>query len=668
MNIQKFSLVLFIVIIGCGKKSTDFNIENIKLKRIDSLFDISKDTSVSDSIRFSSLNKSKVTIDKIKNDSIRVKLLVQLSYNKLINKNYKQFRKLNFEILKIESKKSLNRNTALVYGYLGYYSQLKYKPDSAFYFYNNALNIYKQLDKDISEGNMLLSMATIQENIKNYTGSEINTIKAISKLKNSKQYRSLYLSYNNLGVVYSKLRHFNLSIKNYQKAFEYLNKFDNNNSLRAISFNNIGKVYSRMGDYKKSIVYFKKASTILNIRQKTYAMILNNMAYSKFKLDELDEIPELFFKSLKISDSLKIKDGQVMSNRRLSEYYLSQSDTLKAINHALISENIAKESNYTDGLLESYLLLSKLEPGKKGQKHLEKYIKLSDSLQQQDRVIREKFTRIAYETDEIIIEKETETKKKWQVILFSGVGAGFSILFFIYMRQRSKNKELVFIQDQDKANVEIYNLMLSQQKMFNKGSAEEKKRISKELHDDILSRLFGARLSLDSINESKEEEDIADREKSIEELQMIEEDIRKISHNLSSSQFSENMSFATLVDQLLVKQSKITKFNYELSFSNNLNLENISNTIKINCYRILQESIQNINKYAKATTVKINFSVENGYLLYTLEDNGIGFNIKTINKGIGIKNIKSRVKDLKGNVKFISNHEGGTKIQVKVPL
>jgi len=70
----------------------------------------------------------------------------------------------------------------------------------------------------------------------------------------------------------------------------------------------------------------------------------------------------------------------------------------------------------------------------------------------------------------------------------------------------------------------------------------------------------------------------------------------------------------------------------------------------------------------KATNVNINFSSKNGYLLCTLEDNGIGFNIKTIKKGIGIKNIRSRVKDLKGNVKFISNHESGTKIQVKVPL
>jgi len=668
MNIKKFGLVLFIVILGCGKKSNDLNVEKNNFNRIDSLFDISKDTSVCDSLRFSSLNTSKILIDKVKNDSIKIRLLVQLSYYKLLSRDYQQFRQLNYEILKIDSKKSLNLNTALVNGYLGFYYQHKYKPDSAFYFYNNALNIYKQLDNNISEGNMLLSMATIQENEKDYTGSEINTIKAISKLKNSKKYRNLYLSYNNLGVIYSKLRRFNLSIKNHQNAIEYLNKFDGNNSLRAISFNNIGMVYSRMGDYKKSIVYFKKASNILKISAKTYALLLDNIAYSKFKLGELDEIPELFFKSLKIRDSLIIKDGQVMSNRHLSEYYLSQSDTIKAISYALISENIAKESNYNDGLLESYLLLSKIKPGKKGQKYLEKYIKLSDSLQQQERAIREKFTRIAYETDEIIIEKETETKKKWQVILLSGIGAGFSTLFIIYMRQRSRNKELEFIQDQDKANVEIYNLMLSQQKMFNKGSAKEKKRISKELHDDILSRLFGTRLSLDAINESKEEEDIADREKSIEELQLIEEDIRKISHNLSSSQFSENMSFATLVDQLLLKQSKITKFKYELSFSKNLNLDNISNTIKINCYRILQESIQNINKYAKATNVKINFSEENECLLCSIEDNGIGFNIKKSKKGIGIKNIKSRVKDLKGQVKFISKPENGTKIQVKVPL
>ncbi|MBG7630412.1 MAG: two-component sensor histidine kinase, partial [Bacteroidetes bacterium] len=349
-------------------------------------------------------------------------------------------------------------------------------------------------------------------------------------------------------------------------------------------------------------------------------------------------------------------------------YYLFNKDTIKAVHYASKAKDNSKLAIDNDGLLSSYLLLSKLETDKKGKEYLGEYIKLSDSLQQQEREIREKFTRIAYETNEIAEERDEVVSNMYKVILFSVIAAGVSILLFITMRQRSKNKELQSKQKQDEANVEIYNLMLSQQKMFNKGSIEEKNRISKELHDGVLGRLFGARMCLDALNEGVTEDEILGREKNIKDLQSIEVEIRKISHNLKSSLFDSDTSFNELVDQLVSKQSKIIKFEYKLSFSNELSWENISNTIKINCYRILQVALQNINLYSEAKTVKINFSKENDSLLFSIEDDGIGFDTKTKKEGIGLKNIKSRIMDLKGKVDMRSKQNIGTKINIKIPV
>ncbi len=667
---RRFVIILFFFSMCCSAKCTPRTAAD--KHTLPATGTIELNTSfIRDSLKIDVLKKTTLLISNFKNDSLKINTALKTAYDYLIKGDLEKFKKLNLIALKVSSIKKDTLSYALINENLGYYYQLSYKPDSSFYFYSKALRLHKKANKQKDVGRNYLSLAIIQENIKDYTGSEINSIKAIEILKNNHQYRSLYLAYNNLGVVYNKLSRYNLAIENNLKAIKNLKLAGNTKYLEAISINNIGWVYHKSEKYEESITYYLQALKIkglLSNRPQTYANLLDNLAYSYFKLEQLNKLPELFFKSLKIRDSLHFKNGQVMSNQHLSEYYLSQSDTLTAINHALTAKKISQESNYNEGLLESYLLLSKLEPGKKGQRHLEKYIKLSDSLQQQERIIREKFTRIAYQTDEIIIEKEIEKKEKWQVILFSIVGASFSILFFIYLRQRSRNKELEHIQEQGKANVEIYNLMLSQQKMFNEGSSKEKKRFSKELHDDILGRLFGTRLSLDAINESNEEKDIANREKSIEELQSIEEDIRKISHDLYSSKFDESMSFQTLILQLLLKQSKITNFEYDVRFSENLNSEKISNTIKINCYRILQESIQNINKYARASNVRILFSEKNGFILFNIEDDGIGFNIKKTKKGIGIKNIKSRVKDLKGNVKFISKTKLGTQIHIKIPI
>ena len=73
-------------------------------------------------------------------------------------------------------------------------------------------------------------------------------------------------------------------------------------------------------------------------------------------------------------------------------------------------------------------------------------------------------------------------------------------MIYIILAQRAKNKELKFAKQQQETNEEIYNLMLSQQDKVDEARALEKKRISEELHDGILGRLFGTRLSLDSLN------------------------------------------------------------------------------------------------------------------------------------------------------------------------
>ncbi|MHB1105702.1 MAG: tetratricopeptide repeat-containing sensor histidine kinase [Lutibacter sp.] len=667
----KYFIVFSLIFISCKNDIEISKLEFNLINEVDSLFEMSNNKSNADSLRKNSLKKAGQVISSIENDSLRTNLNLKLAYNNLLIGNIENFKNINLKILDDSSLKIDHSDAALVNEYLGYYYQISFVYDSAFYYYNKALKENKVINNSISEGRIFLNMATIQESAKDYTGCEINAIKAISKLTNSKQYRSLYLAHNLLGVVYKNLNSLNLSINSYKEAIGYLKKYGSNKSLLALSLNNIGRVYSKKEDYQESIIYFKKALDIENLFEidpGTYAMLLNNLAYSRFKLGDETELPELFYKSLKIRDSLQIFDGITAISLNLSEYFLFKNDSTKAFDYAKNAQINAVKSNYNEALLVSYLQLSKLEAGENGKNYLNKYIKLSDSLQQKEREIREKFTRIAYETDEITQEKEAESKKKWWVILFSGIGTSFSILLFINMKQRSKNKELLFNQKQEEYNIEIYNLMLSQQEMFQKGSENEKNRISEELHDGILGRLFGTRLSLDSLNEGKTKADIKEREEYIEELQLIEEDVRTIAHNLKASIFNSETNFMKLVEQLVAKQSKIGKFECEPNFNNLTNWEGISNNIKINCYRILQESIQNINKYASASKVQIDFKKVDNNILMNIHDNGVGFNTKKKNKGIGLKNMRSRAEAINSKIEFNSSQGSGTRITMTIPI
>ena len=74
---------------------------------------------------------------------------------------------------------------------------------------------------------------------------------------------------------------------------------------------------------------------------------------------------------------------------------------------------------------------------------------------------------------------------------------GFAITFilvsllFIVRAQRAKTRELLFKQTQQKANEEIFNLMMLQQSIIDESRYKEKKRMAQDLHDGVLGRMFG---------------------------------------------------------------------------------------------------------------------------------------------------------------------------------
>lgn len=671
MKISIYYSILFITILSCKKNNLPVSIQNNYVTEIDSLDAILFDKKLLDLEREQLFNKVKLNIDKLEKDSLKINSLLKLVYNKLLSKSFTNYVNLNKEILEFYERIPEDSNKALALEYLGYYYRMKNLPDSSFYFYNSALKVYTNLDNELQKGNMLINLAAIQESVKDYTGSEINVIKAISKLSNSSEYRSLYLAHNILGAVQSKMKNYYLAIDSHNIAIQYLKKHNANIFLEAISFNNIGWIYNEMSEYQKAIIYFEKALKTKNLlvtNPETYAMVIDNLAYSKFKLGDETELPELFYESLKIRDSLQLLDGIVTSSLNLSEYFLSKNDSVKAFDYAQNAEKNAIKSNYNEGILESYLQLSKLEPGENGKTYLNKYIKLSDSLQQNEREIREKFTRIAYETGEIEKENVVVTKRNGLLTILILVGVALFTMIFIYIRQRSKNKELIFSQKQEEANTEIYNLMISEKTKFNEGSLKERIRISEELHDGIVNKLFGTRLSLSLINSGIPEEEIVQWDGYIESLREIEEDIRTLSHELKVEVFNIDNTFEKMVEELVEKRSKLSNFEPNLGFDIVSDWENISNKIKIHCYRTLQETLHNIHKYAKATKVRIHFSEINGMLHVEIMDNGIGFNPNNKTKGIGLKNIESRIEKLNGEVKFISSPENGTKISMIIPL
>jgi len=241
-------------------------------------------------------------------------------------------------------------------------------------------------------------------------------------------------------------------------------------------------------------------------------------------------------------------------------------------------------------------------------------------------------------------------------------------LFFM-RAQRAKSRELLLRQAQQRANEDIYRLIISQQNKLEEGRVLEKNRIAKELHDGVLGRLFGLRLNLDGLNHRNDEDAIHERIRCLEELKNIEQDLREISHELSREKYVLVNNFVAIVNNLLDEQAKINPAKLNAVIGENIDWDQLNNTTKINLYRILQESLQNINKYANAKTIKVEFRKDKkGNLVLNITDDGDGFEVDKKSKGIGLKNIVTRTHESNGIIEIKSAPGKGTRISITVPL
>src|SRR5690606_29007277 len=311
--------------------------------------------------------------------------------------------------------------------------------------------------------------------------------------------------------------------------------------------------------------------------------------------------------------------------------------------------------------------LSKLKEGEEGKAYLYKYIALNDSLIANERANRNKFARIQFETDQYI--KETE-RLSTQNILISIIAAvlilSLGLLYFIRL-QKAKNQKLLFEKEQEEANQEIYGLMLKQQAKLEEVRMQERHRIAEDLHDGILSQLLGTRMNMGFLNLKGDNATLADYRQYLKEIQNIEKDIRALSHELKGDEELTQTNFEAITDQYLKNQSHIGNFKYDIHNKNVL-FDSVKDVVKVNIYRILQEATQNIIKHAKAAHVQVRLYIKEGHLNLVIEDDGVGFDVKADKKGIGLKNIASRVEKLKGTFKIDATPNKKTIIHITLPV
>ncbi|OUL60088.1 tetratricopeptide repeat-containing sensor histidine kinase [Flavobacterium sp. AJR] len=672
-KIYPILLLLVFVFLGCTKKSI---VDNNVASSVDSLslyLSLANDINVPFKSKQEYNKKAFDIIINQKDDSVNRVNLFKVA-NRYYNMNdwnaYRETTKLILE----RSKNNLDTvSMAKAYAYLGDYYSFKTVPDSAFRNYYKAEKLYIRINDDYNLARTFLSKATLQYNISDFFESEIMVFKALRLLKRQKKVSYLlHESYNLLGILYKER-------EEYDKALEFNNKalviledksIPLDLQLKATSLNNIGFVYLSMNDYKKAKIYFQKGLEQKNLFKEKlilYAMLYDNLAYSKFKLHESEGLPDLFYKSLKIRDSLDLKSGVISSKIHLSEYFAYKKDTSKAMQYCKDALKLSRNSNRLRNTLEALKQMALVDPTN-ASVYSKEYIQINEKAQKAERKMGEKFSRIEYETNEIKDENTSLNVQNRTLIYVFSICGLLGLFFYVYLAQKAKNRELLFKQQQQIANEDIYNLMISQQNTIEAIRIKEKKKVAQDLHDGVLGRMFGVRISLDSLDKVDDAAAAVKRKKYLSDLKEIEQDIREISHDLNKEKSELINNFVMILDKLLENQRVTFKSKLISSIDSSIRWDLVSNSIKINLYRIIQEALQNCNKYAQAETIKIELKNEVNHLALLISDDGVGFNVNRTKKGIGLQNIFYRVKECDGTVDIKSNKADGTVIVIKIPI
>jgi signal transduction histidine kinase len=664
--------LLLIVFCSCTKKNSETNAVALQEDSLSTYLSKANDFSSSTKKRQEYIQKAFDIIIDQENDSLQRANLFRVA-NRYYNLNdWKGYRKIALITLEKSASSKDTVSIAKAYSYLGDYYGSQGVSDSAFLYYFKAEKLYLQRNDNYNLAKTRLNKAMLQYNESDFSGSEISAIKALRVLKGEKADDTVYELFNLLGTVYNELGE-------YDKAIEFHNKALSLNDetvpieiqSKATSMNNMGLVYLNLNQYKKAIPYFQKGleqkKDLLLYKPFVYALLLENLGYSRFKLKETKDLPELFYESLKMRDSLKLTAGIIISQIHLSEYFASKKDTIKTLQYSNEALATARKSKNARNILLPLKQLAVIEP-KKAAIYNKEYIHINDSLQKADRNIADKFSRIEYETDEIKQENTDLTTQNRNLVYVFGSVLILGMFLYIIKAQKAKNRELLYKQEQQKVNEEIYNLMISQQGNVETIRIKEKKRVAQELHDGVLGRMFGVRMNLDSLNKINDESASYQRNSYLTELKNIEQDIREISHDLNREKSELINNFVAIVDNLFEDQKKTFKSKLISNIDSNIKWESMSNANKINLYRIIQESLQNSNKYANASAIKVEFKKELDNLFLQISDDGIGFNVNKAKKGIGLQNMLSRINECNGTFEIKSKKGEGTIITVTVPI
>ncbi len=555
---------------------------------------------------------------------------------------------------------------------------------------NNQNNRIKQ-NKLLSDSYSLLGVLLKQEG--EYQKALENYLLALPLL-NEKQDKEEIASLNNsIGILYKNIGDFERALPYYQDALTICEETKFHRKAGMV-LNNLGSIYMELGEHPKSKDYYYQAVEKAKLLQDSSVFAVSYANLGEWHTNQRNYDSAIYYiqLTLEIDEKQNYKWGICQSNAALGRAYTWKKEFNEAKPYFDRALKVAYEIDAKPIVNQIYFSLANFY--EKQNKFEEAYtfqVKsqflkdtlLDEAKQKEIAGLREKYETEQKEQEIITLNQENQIKdleitqskdrERMQIggfvlLLILGVIGVFS------NQKRNQYKQKIALAEKD--NFYFIALVEAQE--------QERKRIAADLHDGLGQLLAVARMQVSSlepfieIGASKEEQEEdkeiyqENYEKSVQTLDLACKEIRSVSHQMMPYALIEQ-GLVSALQELTQNINDLENNTMKISFITNLiNYENENNrlisSLEISIYRIVQEVIGNSLKHAEATQFEVSLDRENTNVVLILKDNGKGFELSQIteSKGLGWKNIYSRVAMAKGKIEVLS--ENGMSIKINFPL
>ena len=548
-----------------------------------------------------------------------------------------------------------------------------------------AILLLKQVKKEAlktKDQTAFIQAELINGNIAYFKGKHDEALKiymgALHIAEQAKLHLQIAAVCNEIGTLLKKNKELKKALRYYTRALAEASVVKHDEQI-ANAYNNIGLIYEEEGNYPKALAQYQRSLlTYQKIKDKlgeSYSLEYIGYVYALMK--NYDLAVANLQKSLSLRIELKDNYGIAICLIELTEVFRDKKDHRLAIAYAKRAISFSREINYPDMLQKGYELLAEIYEREQNfaaayQAH-QQYTTVKDSIFNIEKSKQINELQAKYETEkkeqkidllhkENTIQKLKLTQRDGIIGVISAVFLGcLLIVYLLYNRYRLKQ--------QTRLQAEVMMQQDLATKAVLTAEENERKRIAGELHDGLGQMFSAVKLNLSAIGENLTFKDEHNEKMFDKTLHLVDEsckEVRAISHQMAPNVLLKaglTSAVRDFIDKIDARKLKVNLATFGLQ-------ERLDPNIEIVLYRVIQETVNNVIKHAKASALDIQLTKDAEGINVMIEDNGTGFNVTQLEKfdGIGLKNIRTRVAYLKGTVDFSSRPDEGTLVAIYIPF